>query len=193
VRTVYRVTVAAVKYDDEGNFVADDTLFEATHHRPEALLRFAPGEVEVVLEEVALTGTPPQQVMQGLPAMPVPVADWDRAAAPAPVDGAATVQQAEAPTAPKTRKRRTKAEIAADEAAAQLAAQQAGSATPAPDGPAPQAPEPEPLAAQPAAPVAVPEPVPAKAGATPASTPLTPGVPPAPSGDGAPWNPFMQR
>ena len=171
-RTVYRVTVAAVKYDDEGNFVADDTLFEATHRRPEALLRFAPGEVEVVLEEVALTGTPPQQVMQGLPAMPVPVADWDRAAAPAPVDGAATVQQAEAPTAPKTRKRRTKAEIAADEAAAQLAAQQAGSATP--DGPAPQ-------------------PVPAEAGATPASTPLTPGVPPAPSGDGAPWNPFMQR
>ena len=180
-RTVYRVTVAAVKYDDEGNFVADDTLFEATHHRPEALLRFAPGEVDDALRVVAGLGPTPS--LDDLPTVPVPASAWDRAVEPQSVDAAA-VQQPEAGAAATKRKRRTKAEIAADEAAAQLAAQQAGSATP--DGPAPQAPEPvpaempPPVTVPPAAPVAAPDPVPAAA-------------PQAPSGDGQPWNPFLAR
>jgi len=181
-RTVYRVTVAAVNYDDEGNFVADETLFEATHHRPEALLRFAPGEVEVVLEEVALMGVP-QRVVQGLPTVP----DWDRAASAPPVDGAAVPQRPEASvaSAPKaTRKRRTKAEIAADEAAAKLAAVQSAE-VPVADVEAVAPAGAEPVAAPPAAPVAPPEPVPAEVGATPASTPLTLGE--------APWNPFQTR
>lgn len=181
-RTVYRVTVAAVNYDDEGNFVGDETLFEATHHRAGALLRFAPTEVDDALRVIA--GDPARS--EPLPAMPVPAATWDRAAEPQAVDEPAVEAQTDAPAAGTKRKRRTKAEIEADKAAEALAAQQAESAAPEPDGPEPQAAEPA-TGTQPAAPVVVPEPVPAEGGTAPASTPLTP------SGDGQPWNPFLQR
>jgi len=179
-RTYYKVTVEAEVYDDNGELVRAETLFAASNPRAEALLRFAPTEVDDALRFVAGISTQSEP----LPAVPVPVADWDRATVPAPVDGAATVQQAEVTaTPPKTRKRRTKAEIAADEAAA-LASQAGAEPGPAseaalaeaagymtPDGP---------VTTQPAAPVVAPEPVPAEVSA-------------APSGDGAPWNPFMQR
>jgi hypothetical protein len=178
-RTVYRVTVAAVNYDDEGNFVADETLFEATHHRAEALLRFAPGEVEVVLEEIALAGSP-QRVEP----------DVNASVEQAPAAGNA--QPVDAPAAaPKTRKRRTRAEIEAEKVreAAEADPQRELKDAVAAGVPveAPQAPvEPEPVT--PAAPVTPPEPVPAEVGATPASTPLTPTAAPE-----APWNPFQQR
>jgi ribonuclease E len=158
------VTVAAVNYDDEGNFVSDETLFEATHHRPEALLRFAPNEVDDALRTVA--GVEPiaaGHVLAGLPTMPDPA----EAEVPATYAEAQEVIQT-AVTA--KRKRRTKAEIAADEAAARLAAVQSAEV---PVAEVEQVAPAEP--ASPAAPVTAPEPVPAEA-------------PPA-----TPWNPFEQR
>jgi hypothetical protein len=174
-RTVYRVTVAAVNYDDEGNFVSDETLFEATHHRPGALLRFAPTEVDDALRVVAADGVAP-----AVDAAPVSVPEWDRATEPQPVDAAAP----QAETSVTKRKRRTRAEIEAERAAA--VASQAG----ADPGPANQealaasvpaeVTEPEPPVAEPPA-----EPVPAEVPASVAERVPEPGA--------QPWNPFQQR
>lgn len=51
-RTVYKVTVEASVYDDEGNFVRSDALLELGSPRPEALLRTAPVEVEDALRDL---------------------------------------------------------------------------------------------------------------------------------------------
>lgn len=175
-RTVYKVTVEANVYDDNGDFVRAEALYEGASPRPEALLRTAPTEVEDALRDL------------------LPDEDEDGPDVPAvnpeghyrPVDEAAT-----APAAPKTRKRRTKAEIAADKAAAEAA-----KALPAAPVEAPVAEVPPAETAQPAAPVAVPESVPAAAApvASATATPLTTSVPvAAPPPAEAPWNPFQQR
>lgn len=184
-RTVYRVTVAATKYDDEGNFVADETLFEATHHRPEALLRFAPTEVDDALRVVAgveVATVPP-------PAAPIPAATWDAVATdpePQAVDAAVPQQNATDPDAPAKRKRRTKAEIEADKARAAASGDSFGEKVVADTEAAADAP------------LIVTATVPAEAvveapPAEPAPVATAPAAAPAPSGDGQPWNPFLQR
>jgi hypothetical protein len=179
VRTYYKVTVEAEIYDDSGEFVRTETLFAASNSRAEALLRFAPTEVDDALRVVAgVVPMAPGHALGGVVSVP----DWDRASEATPVDGAAVPQPetetSVATAAPKTRKRRTKAEIEADKVreAAETDPQRglkdaaaAGVPVEAPLVPAETEPAP------PAAPVAAPEPVPAEA-------------PPA-----APWNPFQQR
>jgi hypothetical protein len=173
VRKIYRVTVAAVNYDDEGNFVSDETLFEATHHRPESLLRFAPSEVDDALRIVA--NVPPTEA----PRAAEPLVDREALAG----EVAARLREPEAADvavlvcdgpAPAKRKRRTKAEIEADrirEAAASDPQREVKDALAA--GAPVELPD---------APQAVDEPLPAHEHAGSAdSTPA------------APWNPFQTR
>jgi hypothetical protein len=172
-RTVYRVTVAAVNYDDEGNFVSDETLFEATHHRPGALLRFAPTEVDDALRVVAGDGVAP-----AVDAAPVSVPEWDRASEPQPVDAAAPQTE----TSVTKRKRRTKAEIEAERAAAESTAQGV-QGTPL----APLAAAVTEAMTEPEPPVAAPP-----AETVPAEVPA-PAAERVPESGTQPWNPFQQR
>ena len=182
-RTVYKVTVEANVYDDNGDFVRAEVLFDMSSPRAAALLRSAPVEVEDALRDL----------------LPDDEDEVDAPAAGEPITsavGAALTALAQ-PAAPKTRKRRTKAEIAADKAAEAAKALPAAP-VPAPEPTPPAEPVPAPTPVQPAPPVPAPAPVPAEqngSGAVVAGPPAE-AVPataaPASSGE-APWNPFQTR
>lgn len=155
-----------------------EVLFEAASPDAGRLLSYAPDEVAAALAAVGFAEMP--QKVTGLvdvnalaTAVVTSAGTTVNGAPPAesaqPVDEPA--EQAATPTA--KRKRRTRAEIAADEAAARLAAQQEASAAPVDAGPAPQAvAEPvEPAAETTAAPAAAPAPAPQSA---PPSAPYNP-------------------
>lgn len=166
-KDIYRVIVLR----NGGMMGGGEVLFEAAGQDIERLLAYAPDEVAAALRDL-------------LP-------DEDEGDVPAvnPEGHYRPLNEPATPAAPKTRKRRTKAEIAADKARAAAGGSAFGeqvvadteAARPSPqalDEPAPQAPPAETV--QPAAPVAAPEPVPAAVSVPPAT-------------DGAPWNPFQQR
>jgi len=158
-RTVYKVTVEANVYDDNGDFVRSETLYEGGSPRPEALLRTAPTEVEDALRDL------------------LPDEDSEPATPYMTPDGPVAPSQ---PAAPKTRKRRTKAEIAADKAREEAA----GNTTD-------PTPEPEPQAVDVPAPQVTTQPATAPVPAGP--TAPAAGQAPVPATGGAPWNPFEQR
>jgi len=181
VRKIYRVTVAAVNYDDEGNFVS--------------LLRFAPSEVDDALRIVANV-PPPTALTQGMsPSAAATVKRMvaDGEAIAAEIDRKLHETEAAPVVETPRRKRRTRAEIEADrirEAAttdpqrAVKDALAAGAPVELPDVPQVGS---EPTAVHPATeapdvPQAVDEPLPAHEHAESAdSTPA------------APWNPFQTR
>lgn len=127
-KTVFEVRVERKLYDDEGNFVASETLFSTESPRPERLLAFAPGQVEgALIDETDYADDPAERVAAMVAALPkVPAVDtfanerpdgWEPPGEPvaghvAPAPAAATTEDGK----PK-RTRRTKAQIAADKAA----------------------------------------------------------------------------
>lgn len=197
----YRVSVERVVRTLDGNGVERDrdfitvVAFEAS---PEALLRFAPGEVAAAL------GAPGAAVTVYPEARKHPLAEVvERAFATAPETPAAG---SDAEPAKPTRTRRTKAQKVADDEAQALgfrdaahraeAAQQATPDLREPDGTGPTGNGDADLAAaalaeqQASSAVSLPDgPVPQAGAAVPASGPAAPaGTPDAPPA--APWNPF---
>jgi hypothetical protein len=178
-RTVYKVTVEAMVYDDAGDFVRSETLFDATHHRPESLLRFAPIEVDSALREQVYADTP--QKVTGLvdvEALKQAVSDY-RADETPEVPASGNEQPVDEPATstddkPK-RKRRTRAEIEAERA--RLAAEA-------------NVPEPQTQVSMPTP--EVPEDVTVTTsleGIKPIEAPPAVPVP----ADGQPWNPFKAQ
>jgi hypothetical protein len=188
---IYRVIVVEQDSRDADSFVTtavpmQRVLFEAAGPDARRLLAYAPTEVEA-----ALGG----EIGNAIPDRPAPLVDLEALAAsvlsagkgesiasPDPEPQAVDAPAEQTPEAPK-RKRRTKAEIAADEAAAardraERGAPQVGSEPTATHPATEPAPHP---AGEPPAPVAAPVPI------VPAPVPVV-AVPP----DGKPWNPFLQ-
>lgn len=193
-KTVYEVRVERKVYDDEGNFVASETLFSTESPRPERLLAFAPGQVEAALIDEADS----DEAFRAIAALPkIPAVDtftnerpdgWEAPGDPVPG------HVAPGPTEDKPKRtRRTKAQIAEDKAREAAAAAANAAAV---DGPPIAAggmptPESESAAATLFSGGTLPaEPVPAEGGDGPAATPLTP-TPVAPPVEGGAWNPFL--
>lgn len=161
---------------------APEVLFEAAGPDAGRLLGYAPDEVAAALAAVGYAEVP--QKVTGLvdvEALAAVVAVTESGAASVGPGQLVPVAEPEPAAAKPPRKRRTKAEIAADEAAARLAAQQQESAAPVESGPAPQVAESAPAAeAQP-----VDEPAPEQhVEPAPAPAPVVAATP------AVPYNPF---